>query len=86
MVSVCGGEGGFGSNDFVTKMQSFPMDDHYRTDVISGVGHPRSDSIMLLVLCMVCYIMAGASALYYRSVGTASTLLKRDNISGRLYC
>jgi hypothetical protein len=26
---------------------------HYRKDIISGVGHPRSDSIMPLVLCMV---------------------------------
>jgi hypothetical protein len=45
--------GGFGSNGFVTKMQPFPMDDHYRTDIINGVGHPRSDSVVLLVLCMV---------------------------------
>jgi hypothetical protein len=27
--------------------------------------------------------MAGALTLYYRSLGTASTLLRRDNISGR---
>jgi hypothetical protein len=26
---------------------------HYRTNIISSVGHPRSDLIMLLVLCMV---------------------------------
>ena len=31
----------FGSNDFVTKIQAFPMNGHYRTDVISGVGHPK---------------------------------------------
>jgi hypothetical protein len=44
---------GFGSNGFVTKVQPFPMDGPYRTDIISGVGHPRSDSVMLLVLCTV---------------------------------
>jgi hypothetical protein len=32
---------------------------------------------------MVCYAMAGALALYYRSLGTASTLLRRGIISGR---
>jgi hypothetical protein len=31
------------------------MKGHYRTDIISGVGHPRSDSVVLLVLCMVVY-------------------------------
>jgi hypothetical protein len=45
--------GGFGSNCFVTKVQPFPMDGHYRTDIISGVGHSRSNSVMLLVLCTV---------------------------------
>jgi hypothetical protein len=45
--------GGFGSNGFVTKVQPFLMNDHYRTDIISGVGYPRSDSVMLLVLCTV---------------------------------
>ena len=29
--------------------------------------------------------MAGASALYYKSLVTASTLLKKGNISGKLY-
>ena len=28
---------------------------HYRTYIISSVGHPRSDSIRLLVLWMVAY-------------------------------
>jgi hypothetical protein len=42
---------GFRSNGFVTKVQPFPIDSHYRTDIISGVGHLRSDSIVLLVLC-----------------------------------
>jgi hypothetical protein len=29
------------------------MGGHYRTDIINGVGHLRSDSVMPLVLCMV---------------------------------
>jgi hypothetical protein len=41
---------GFGSNSFVTKMQSFPLDGHYRIDIISGVGLPRSDLVAPLVL------------------------------------
>jgi hypothetical protein len=81
-----GGGGGFGSNGFVTKMQSFPIDGHYRMDVISGVGHPRSDLVVPLVLRTACCVMIGAPALYYRSLGTASILLRRDNISDRLYC
>jgi hypothetical protein len=48
-----------------------------------GIGHSRSDSIMPLMLHTVCYKMAGALALYYRSLKTASTLLRRCNISGR---
>ena len=31
------------------------MGGHYRTYVISGVGHPRLDSVMPLVLWMVAY-------------------------------
>jgi hypothetical protein len=45
--------GGFGSNGFVVKVQPFPMDDHYRTDIISSVGHLRSDLVVPLVLYMV---------------------------------
>ena len=48
---VC--DGGFESNYFVTKVQPFPMDGHYRTDIISGVGHLWSDLVVLLVLCML---------------------------------
>ena len=44
---------GFGSNGFVTKVLSFPMDGHYRMDIISGVGHPKSNLAMPLVLCMI---------------------------------
>jgi hypothetical protein len=45
--------GGFGSNGFVTKMQPFPMYGHYRTDIISCVGHLRSELVVPLVLCTV---------------------------------
>jgi hypothetical protein len=48
-----------------------------------GVGHSGSDPIVPLVLRTVCCAMAGALALYYRFIGTASTLLRRGNISGR---
>jgi hypothetical protein len=32
---------------------------HYRMDIISGVGHPRSDSVVPLMLCMVTYNIWG---------------------------
>jgi hypothetical protein len=32
---------------------AIPIDGHYRIDITSSVGHPRSDSVVLLVLCMV---------------------------------
>jgi hypothetical protein len=51
-----------------------------------GVGHSGSDPIVPLMLRTVCYAMAGVLALYYRSLGTASTLLRKGNISGRPYC
>jgi hypothetical protein len=53
-----------------------------RTSLV-GVGHSRSDSIVPLMLRTVCCAMAGALALYYRFLGTALTLLRRGNISGR---
>jgi hypothetical protein len=51
--------------------------------LLVGVGHSRLDSIVLLMLRMVCCAIAGALVLYYRSLGTAPTLLKMGNISGR---
>jgi hypothetical protein len=77
---------GFGSSGFVTKMQSFPLDGHYRTNIISDVGYPRLNSIMLLMLYTVRCTMAWARALYYKFLGTTSTLLRKGNISGKLYC
>jgi hypothetical protein len=56
-----------------------------RTSLV-GVGHSRSDSIVPLMLCTICCAMAGALALYYKSLGISSTLLRRGNISGRSYC
>jgi hypothetical protein len=47
-----------------------------RQTSLVGVGYSRSDSIMPLMLCTICYAMAGALTLYYRSLGTASTLLR----------
>jgi hypothetical protein len=55
-----------------------------RTSLV-GVGHSRSDSIVLLILHTVCCVVAVALVLYYRSLGIAPTLLRISNISGRLY-
>jgi hypothetical protein len=51
-----------------------------------GVGHSRSNLIVPLMLRTVCCAMAEVLTLYYRSLGTASTLLRRGNILGRPYC
>jgi hypothetical protein len=45
------------------------------------MDHSRSDSIVPLMLRTVCYAIFGALALYYRSAGTTSTLLRLGNIS-----
>jgi hypothetical protein len=37
-------------------MQPFLMDGYYRTDVISGVGHPGLNLVVLLVLRTVCFV------------------------------
>ena len=52
--------------------------------LLVGVGHLGLNPIVLLMLCTVCFrAMAEALALYYRSHGTASTLLRRGKILGR---
>jgi hypothetical protein len=58
---------GFGSISFVTTMQPFSMVIFTigRTSLVS-VGHPKSGSVMSLMLRTVCYAMARALALYYR--------------------
>jgi hypothetical protein len=60
------------------------MGNHYRTNIISSVGHPRSDLVVPLVLCMIVYNI-WALVLYYRSIGIVSILLKMDNISSIPY-
>ena len=51
-----------------------------------GVGHSGSDLIVPLMLHTICFcVMAGALALYYKSLGTTSTLLRRGKISDRSY-
>jgi hypothetical protein len=78
---------GFGSIGFVTLVQLIPNGSFTigRTSLVD-VGHSRSNSIVPLILRTVCCAMAGVLALYYRSLGIASTLLRMGNISGRLYC
>jgi hypothetical protein len=49
---------------------------YYLIDILVG----RGVTIMPLMLRTVCCVMAGALALYYRSLGTAPTLLRRGNI------
>jgi hypothetical protein len=56
-----------------------------RTSLV-GAGHSGSKSIVPLMLRTICCTMARVPALYYKSLGTASTLLRRGNISGRPYC
>ena len=77
--SVCGGA--LGPIVSWSMMQPFSMDGHYRTNVINGVGHLWSDSDVLLVLRTVWCVIAGTLALYYKSLRTASTLLRMGNIS-----
>jgi hypothetical protein len=48
-----------------------------------GVGHSRSDLIVPLMLCTVYYAMVETLTLYYRSLETASTMLRMSNISCR---
>ena len=54
-----------------------------RTSLVD-VGHMRSDSIVPLMLRTICYAMTGVLVLYYKSLGTAPTLLRRGNILDRL--
>ena len=49
---------GFGSNGYFMADTTL-MGDHYRTNIISGVDHPMSNSIVPLVLCTVVYNIRG---------------------------
>jgi hypothetical protein len=62
------------------------MDGYYKTDVISGMGHLRSNLVVPLVLHMIHCAMVVAPTLYYRSLRTVLTLLRMGNISSRPYC
>jgi hypothetical protein len=57
---------------------------HFRTYIISGVGHPRSDLVVPLMLWTVAYNGQGIG-IYYSSFGIVPTLLRMGNISGRPY-
>jgi hypothetical protein len=74
----------FGSNDFVTKVQPFPMYGHCRIDIISGVGHPRLDLIMPLMLCMVAYNICGTGIVL--QVSRDSIHLKSDLVVLLVLC
>jgi hypothetical protein len=49
---------GLGSNGYFVTGAAL-MDSHYRTNIIRGVGHLRSNSIVSLVLCIVAYNIWG---------------------------
>jgi hypothetical protein len=49
---------GFGFNGYFIANTALTSN-HYRTNIISGVGYSRSDSIVSLVLCMVAYNIRG---------------------------
>jgi hypothetical protein len=58
---------------------------YYRMDIISGMSHPRSDLIVLLVLCMVAYNIWGTSVILQVHRDNANPT-GMGNISGRSYC
>jgi hypothetical protein len=60
------------------------MNGHYKMDIISSVAEVRLGRAAS-VMYGSCAI-SRASVLYYKSLGIVSTLLRRGNISGRLYC
>jgi hypothetical protein len=67
----------------VTKVWPFPMNGHYKMDIISSVAEVRLGRVAS-VMYSSCAI-SRASVLYYKSLGIVSTLLRMGNISGRLY-
>jgi hypothetical protein len=61
-VCVCVCYMGLGSNG--SFMASVALTgSHYKTDIINGVSHSRSDSVMQLVLCTVAYNIQGTSVI-----------------------
>jgi hypothetical protein len=53
---------GLKSNDFFVTGSTL-MGSHYSTYIISGLGYPRSESVMLLVLWMVAYNIRGTGVI-----------------------
>ena len=49
---------GLRPNDFFVTGATL-MDGHYKMDIISGVGHPRLDLVVPLVLCTIAYNISG---------------------------
>jgi hypothetical protein len=49
-VCVGGGGGGLGSSGFCDQQSHCQMVSHYMMDIISRVGHSRSDSVGLLMV------------------------------------
>jgi hypothetical protein len=64
----------------VTKVQSFPMDGHYRTNIISGVGHPRLDSVVPLVLCTIPYSGWGTDSILQVPRDSTNLLRRGKNL------
>jgi hypothetical protein len=48
------------------------MGSHYRTDIISSVGHPRSDSVVLLMLSTVVCNIWGIGIILQVSLDSAN--------------
>jgi hypothetical protein len=65
---------------------AFPMDGYYKTDVISGVGHRRSDSIVLLVVHTVRCANGWDTGIVLQVPRDSVKPDKKGNISDRPYC
>jgi hypothetical protein len=66
---------GLGSNDCFVTATLFKNRGH-GYDFASSVSHPRSNSVELLVYDDMCTILR-VLVLYYRSLGTAPTLIRK---------
>ena len=62
---------GLGSNGFFVAGADL-TGDHYKTDIISNVGHLSSDSVMSLVLCTVAYNIWGTDVVLQVPQGSAN--------------
>jgi hypothetical protein len=74
---------GIGSNGcFVTGTAL--TNDHYKTGIINSVGHLKSDSVVLLILCTVAYNIWGTSVVLQVPWDSVNPT-EEGNISGRPY-